>query len=68
MTKNQEILRLLDSEQKREMERQAQLKSEITPEKLIELQLRFESERQATQEKIKATIKSHKDELLLNDI
>jgi hypothetical protein len=68
ITKNQEILKLLDGEQKREIERQAQLKSELNPEKLSELQSRFESERHATQEKIKATIKSHKDELLLNDI
>lgn len=59
---------MLDAEQKREIERQNILKSEANQGKVAELQLKFDTERQLAQERIKATIKSHKDEIQLVDV
>ena len=59
---------MLDAEQKREIERQNILKSEANQGKVTELQLKFDTERQLAQERIKATIKSHKDEIQLVDV
>lgn len=59
---------MLDAEQKREIERQSILKTETNQGKVTELQLKFDTERQMAQERIKATIKSHKDEIQLADV
>lgn len=59
---------MLDAEQKREIERQSILKAETNSNKVAELQTKFDTERQVAQERIKATIKSHKDEIQLANI
>lgn len=59
---------MLDAEQKREIERQSILKAETNQGKVMELQSKFDTERQMAQERIKATIKSHKDEIQLADV
>lgn len=59
---------MLDAEQKREIERQSILKAETNSIKIAELQTKFDTERQVAQERIKATIKSHKDEIQLVNI
>ena len=59
---------MLDAEQKREIERQSILKTETNQGKATELQLKFDTERQMAQERIKGTIKSHKDEIQLADV
>ncbi len=60
---NQEILKLLDTEQKSEQERQKKLAEESDADKKLKLEKQFEAEKTDTQQKIKAMMKRHKEEL-----
>ena len=60
---NQEILRLLDAEQKSEQERQKKLAEETDGDKKLRLEKQFEAQKSDTQQKIKAMMKRHKEEL-----
>jgi hypothetical protein len=60
---NQEILKLLDIEQKNEQERQKKLAEETDADKKLKLEKQFEAQKSDTQQKIKAMMKRHKEEL-----